>query len=347
LRASISQTQEKITEYKNKIQSLPALTQTLAEITNKRQKLRDQMAQQSELIGQLKLLIDETMEFIDLKSEYDSATPKLREDIELHSAYVTLLGAKGLQTQVIKRNINSVIAKINAVLTTITTFRVAIEVSDTKINLFISDSIAGDLTKDIPIELASGFQKFVISLIFRLSLTHSLFTASKFVICDESFSTFDQTNLSHVPELLNAVKSYYDFVFIISHIELLQQCIEAPIYINVEERIEAVASTPRKETRGRRAKEENIKDKTYSALSIITSYIRAPEGCNPRPYANIINAESKEVEKANLTEKIKCVCGAEIQRKSVDKHAESARHVKFLEKTGKREKIETALRAGV
>lgn len=340
LKSTIDATKEKILKYENRGKSLQAKEEELTAISAKRNTIRDSITQYNELSGQLKLVIDDLEEFIEIKREYDETTPQLREEIELHTIYTSLLGAKGLQTQVIKRNINSVVSKINAILSAITTFRIAIEVSDTKIDLFISDSVAGDLTKDIPIELASGFQKFVISLIFRLSLTHSLFTSSRFVICDESFSTFDQNNIMHVPELLNAVKSYYDFVFIISHIEVLQNCVEVPIYIDVEEKLEIVdRNKPSKDGKGR-PKQSEI---TTSALSIITSHVLAPPDAKPMPYkipvdisekvlvADKIKA-AKQAKEATATA-IQCECGAVVQKRSLATHKKSAKHLSAVTET--------------
>lgn len=338
LKSSITSAQEKIMKYENKGRSLNAKEEELAAISVKRTNARNSITQYNELSGQLKLIIDDLEEFIEIKREYDTTTPQLHADIELHTIYTSLLGAKGLQTQVIKRNINSVVNRINAILSAITTFRIAIDVSDTKIDLFISDSVAGDLTKDIPIELASGFQKFVISLIFRLSLTHSLFTSSKFVICDESFSTFDQNNIMHVPELLNAVKSYYDFIFIISHIEVLQNCVEVPIHIDVEEKLEVVDRAMAK-----KIKEVGVVGGTKadaissSVLSIITSHVIAPVGAEPTQYKipvditeKVLNADKIKAKKEAadaIKTTVQCECGAIVQKRSLTSHKKSAKHL--------------------
>jgi len=343
INADVTAAREKLTKYENKGKSLNAAEEKLTSLTTSRTATQTSIVEYSELIGQLKLLIDDLEDFIAVKKEYDASTPQLRADIELHTIYLSLLGAKGLQTQVIKRNIYSVVSKINAVLSSITTFRLAVDVSDAKIDLFISDSVAGDLTKDIPIELASGFQKFVISLIFRLSLTHSLFTSSRFVICDESFSTFDQNNLMHVPDLLNAVKEYYDFIFIISHIEVLQQCIEVPIYISLEEKLELVSSTSAGSTGiGKERKPTN----SDSVANIITSKIVAPEGAIAPVYTipieikpDLKHIKTCKEAKAGGSDttavpaaatKITCECGAIVQKRSLATHKQSAKHLAAL-----------------
>ena len=84
----------------------------------------------------------------------------------------------------------------------------------------------------LDIQLASGFQQFIIGLLFRLIFSSMIPAAPNFIIVDEGFGTADGKNLETLKYMLGALaKSNYDFIFVISQLESVRSSITNPIEI--------------------------------------------------------------------------------------------------------------------
>ena len=85
----------------------------------------------------------------------------------------------------------------------------------------------------VPLEKASGFQRFMISFGMRVVLNemnNKIKNAQLFV--DEGFTTFDNTHLSKVPQMLNSLIDDYQQILLVSHLEELQNSIDSKIQIS-------------------------------------------------------------------------------------------------------------------
>jgi len=109
------------------------------------------------------------------------------------------------------------------------------------INTFSKDNIHINWLIDIPtdtkkqhlisIQQASGFQRFIISLAIRLTLSLNKNNCKQLFI-DEGFVACDSNNISLVPSFLKSLLNYYNSIIIVSHINIIQDNIEESININ-------------------------------------------------------------------------------------------------------------------
>ena len=85
-----------------------------------------------------------------------------------------------------------------------------------------------------PIEKASGFQKFTISLATRIVLGHFGAAGIKNtqLFIDEGFTACDNDNLENVPVVLKELLTIYDAIVIVSHLDDLKQGISSSINID-------------------------------------------------------------------------------------------------------------------
>ena len=84
----------------------------------------------------------------------------------------------------------------------------------------------------ISVHQSSGFQHFVISLALRMAL----FLNNSDIRCDqlfidEGFINFDKDNLSIVPEFIKSLLKYFNSIFIVSHIDLIQDNVDDMVEI--------------------------------------------------------------------------------------------------------------------
>ena len=98
------------------------------------------------------------------------------------------------------------------------------------INWLINDSSSSD--KMISITQSSGFQHFTIALALRMCLflnKNNLYCNQLFI--DEGFVSFDRYNLSIVPDFLKNLLSYFHSIFLVSHIDLIQDSVDDSVTI--------------------------------------------------------------------------------------------------------------------
>jgi len=157
--------------------------------------------------------------------EYERQYPPALEKYRTYKLYYdTLTSKSGLQNAIIGKKLEMLITICNGLLTNIADFKIKYEYTERGIVLLINDVL--------PIELASGYQKFTSKLVFRLALSYLMPSAAEFIVIDEGFGCLDRDNLRRIRELFEVIHSKYKFVFIISHLDELQNIIKNRIVIN-------------------------------------------------------------------------------------------------------------------
>lgn len=116
--------------------------------------------------------------------------------------------------------------KVNDLLSITTDFTVKFDMSDSKIDIYLDRSIYKDKTRNIIINNASGFERFMASLAIRMALLElSNLPKINFMAIDEGWSSFDTHNINNVSIILDYLSSKFDFVLTISHlIQIKEHC---------------------------------------------------------------------------------------------------------------------------
>jgi len=116
--------------------------------------------------------------------------------------------------------------KVNDLLSITTDFTVKFDMSDSKIDIYLDRSIYKDKTRNIIINNASGFERFMASLAIRMALLElSNLPKINFMAIDEGWSSFDTHNINNVSIILDYLTSKFDFVLTISHlIQIKEHC---------------------------------------------------------------------------------------------------------------------------
>ena len=118
----------------------------------------------------------------------------------------------------------------------------------------------------VPMEKASGFQRFIIGLGVRISLSYigASFVRCQQLFIDEGFTACDKTHLLRVPEFIKNLLGIYETIVLVSHLDEIKDATRIQIPITREEgssvvRFGAFLALDQKKKRGRRAKNvENV-----------------------------------------------------------------------------------------
>lgn len=189
-------------EYQKHHRSLMDVTGKIAMFKNKIQELTN--------------VLDEV-----LKMEYES---------ELYQNYMAAIGRDGIPYEVICNVVPEIEREVNSILSQVVEYTIEFETDGKN----IIPSIVYDQRK-WPIEMSSGFERFVASIAIRVALTNiSNLPKTTFLAIDEGFGTLDGDNLASMFTLFSFLKSNFDFILIVSHIDTLKDAVDSQIEIKKE-----------------------------------------------------------------------------------------------------------------
>ena len=99
----------------------------------------------------------------------------------------------------------------------------------------INTYIVYDDEKFWSLELSSGMEKFISSLAIRNALVQvSSLPRPNFIAIDEGLGVMDPTVLANFSLFLEYLKTQFDFVIIISHIDVVRDIVDSQIEIKKE-----------------------------------------------------------------------------------------------------------------
>jgi DNA repair exonuclease SbcCD ATPase subunit len=159
---------------------------------------------------------------------------EIEKKYSTHQLLMDAFGSDGIPLMIMNKAVPLINNEIRKVLSNITNFEVSLEV-DTEahdLSIFIDDG-----TSRRRVELGSGMEKTLTALTIRSALSNiSLLPTCNLFVIDEGFGTLDSENINHMNQLLLYLKSKFENVLIISHIESMQDITNNVLSIHKNER---------------------------------------------------------------------------------------------------------------
>jgi len=142
---------------------------------------------------------------------------------QAYEYYIEAVKRDGVPYELISRFIPQIEQQINSILSQIVDFGVVLEVDGKNINAYI----VYDEENMWALELGSGMEKFVSSLAIRASLIDiSNLPRPNFLAIDEGFGNLDSENMNSVYQLFEYLKTNFDFIMVISHIDIMRDNVD-------------------------------------------------------------------------------------------------------------------------
>ena len=152
----------------------------------------------------------------------------LQDDYSAYEYYMEAVKRNGVPYELISSVLPVLENEVNSILSQIVEFNLKFEVDGKNINTFIDYD-----TGRWPLEMTSGMEKFVSSLAIRTSLIGiSNLPRPNFLAIDEGFGNLDSDNLNSMFMLFDYLKSTFDFILIISHLDSMRDIMDTLISIN-------------------------------------------------------------------------------------------------------------------
>ena len=164
------------------------------------------------------------------RSSYEQNVEKIKELEKQNKAYeyyVQSVSRDGIQFELISQAVPVIEKEVNEILHQIVEFGVNIQTDGKNITTYITYP-----NKKWPLELASGLEKFLTGLAIRVALINiSNLPRPNFFAVDEGWGSMDANNISYVGALFSYLKTQFDFILIISHIDSIKDFVDGSMEI--------------------------------------------------------------------------------------------------------------------
>ena len=170
-----------------------------------------------------------------LKSELKNINNQIKKahtletKLKAYEYYLDAIQRDGIPYEIISDTLPYIEEEINNILSQIVDFQLLFDVDGKNILTYIK---YGD-DNQWPLEMTSGMEKFVSSLAIRVALINiSSLPRPTFLAIDEGFGNLDTNNINSIAMLFDYLKLQFDFILIISHIDIMRDMVDGTIEIS-------------------------------------------------------------------------------------------------------------------
>jgi DNA repair exonuclease SbcCD ATPase subunit len=183
-----------------------------------------------------KKVLQKTGEIGSINSFINSTKAKMDEvkDLEnrntLYTYYLDAVKKDGVPYELISKAMPVIESEVNNILGQVVDFSLSMDTDGKNINAKI---VYED--QEWALEMCSGMEKFISGLAIRVALINICgLPRPNFLVIDEGFGTLDADNLSSLFMMMQYLKTQFDFIWVISHLEQMRDIVDGLIEIKKE-----------------------------------------------------------------------------------------------------------------
>jgi DNA repair exonuclease SbcCD ATPase subunit len=207
------------------------------------------------------LILEQATKLNTNKNEYDAISEKYQEDysevrvleskldelneqleqikkheqtLESYEKYMEAINKDGIPYMLMQQILPILELEINNILKQIADFYLEFKFNDSDIDInIIYPHRFKNTSWDI--SLTSGMESFISSIATRVALDkNSVQPKYNFLTIDEGFDVLDKVNKMNLDKLLSFITKYYDFVLVISHLEIIKDYVKDFIELELD-----------------------------------------------------------------------------------------------------------------
>lgn len=155
----------------------------------------------------------------------------LEKEYEAYDYYLKAVNRNGVPYELISNALPSIQEETNNILANVVDFQVLFDTDGKSINTYI----VYDNDRFWNLELSSGMEKFISSLAIRTALIQvSSLPRPNFIAIDEGLGVLDPTVMANFSLFMEYLKTQFEFVILISHIDSVRDMVDNHIEIKKE-----------------------------------------------------------------------------------------------------------------
>jgi DNA repair exonuclease SbcCD ATPase subunit len=146
---------------------------------------------------------------------------------QLYTFYLDAVKKDGVPYELISKALPAIENEVNNILGQVVDFSISMDTDGKNINARI---VYED--QEWALEMCSGMEKFISGLAIRVALINICnLPRPNFLVIDEGFGTLDADNLSSLFMMMQYLKTQFDFIWVISHLEQMRDIVDGLIEI--------------------------------------------------------------------------------------------------------------------
>lgn len=192
-------------------------------VDNLSEEINDLKKQKIKLDTELEIAKRDIVSHMEERKKYDDKA----DEVDIYQLYCQMTHQQGLPDIILREHLPKIEQDVNEILRPMVNFNIEFIFTDMeKIKNSIDINLVRSKCEPYSVQLASGFEKFIVGLAIRMTLSQISLTAKpNFLIIDEGWNCLDSENLNNVNQIMQYIKTQYEFVIIISHLDQLKdQC---------------------------------------------------------------------------------------------------------------------------
>ena len=151
----------------------------------------------------------------------------LEEQYQIYEYYLDAVKRDGVSYELIAKALPVIEGEVNNILQQIVEFGIVFDMSGKNVNARI---VYED--QHWPLEMCSGMEKFISGLAIRVALINVCnLPRPNFLVVDEGFGTLDSDNLQSIFMMFDYLKTQFDFINIISHLDAMRDVVDTLVEI--------------------------------------------------------------------------------------------------------------------
>ena len=186
-----------------------------------------QISDVNKLMLRLMSEVGATKTYIDNMVAKMEEVKELETKNQLYTFYLDAVKKDGVPYELISKALPAIENEVNNILGQVVDFSISMDTDGKNINAKI---VYED--QEWALEMCSGMEKFISGLAIRVALINICnLPRPNFLVIDEGFGTLDADNLSSLFMMMQYLKTQFDFIWVISHLEQMRDIVDGLIEI--------------------------------------------------------------------------------------------------------------------
>ena len=204
-----------------------ALDIQIQNVRRLKQGIENQISDVNKLMLRLMSEVGATKTFIDNMIAKMDEVKELESKNQLYEFYLDAVKKDGVPYELISKALPAIENEVNNILGQVVDFSISMDTDGKNINARI---VYED--QEWALEMCSGMEKFISGLAIRVALINICnLPRPNFLVIDEGFGTLDADNLSSLFMMMQYLKTQFDFIWVISHLEQMRDIVDGLIEI--------------------------------------------------------------------------------------------------------------------
>ena len=204
-----------------------ALDIQIQNVRRLKQGVEKQIFDVNKLMLKLMSEVGATKTYIDNMIAKMEEVKELESKNQLYEFYLDAVKKDGVPYELISKALPAIENEVNNILGQVVDFSISMDTDGKNINARI---VYED--QEWALEMCSGMEKFISGLAIRVALINICnLPRPNFLVIDEGFGTLDADNLSSLFMMMQYLKTQFDFIWVISHLEQMRDIVDGLIEI--------------------------------------------------------------------------------------------------------------------